>query len=127
MAYMAAVMAAAPGAHGRHGTSGVPLLTGALLLHFTAYALWTGVRLIPVAAVAGGTRPTGSMGWGDRPEVARACRCRWASRCSPCCRLCDGASQDRSPCFGNFETVVCVTLLPAAMSPWAAPLIGFAP
>ncbi|MGW0812961.1 DUF5134 domain-containing protein [Streptomyces viridiviolaceus] len=71
MVYMAVVMASAPAhAHG-HGGSGVPPLTGALLLYFTGYVLLTGVRLIPVAAVAGGGPPAG---WGDRPELARACR-----------------------------------------------------
>src|SRR5439155_180952 len=74
MVYMATVMAVAPGAHGGHGPSGVPLVTGALLLYFAAYVLWAGVRLIPVAAVAGGPRSAGTLGWGDRPEVARACR-----------------------------------------------------
>ncbi|MPY57030.1 DUF5134 domain-containing protein [Streptomyces spongiae] len=74
MTYMAAVMAAAPGGHGAHGVSGVPLLTGALLLYFTAYVLWTGARLVPVAALASGPRSTGTVGWGDRPEVARASR-----------------------------------------------------
>nr|WP_237518938.1 DUF5134 domain-containing protein [Streptomyces sp. SID5910] len=79
MVYMAVAMAAAPAAaqghaHG-HGGSGVPLLTGVLLLYFTGYVLLTGVRLIPVAmpvtAVAGGGP---GAGWGDRPELARACR-----------------------------------------------------
>ncbi|MBD9736091.1 DUF5134 domain-containing protein, partial [Streptomyces sp. H28] len=42
-----------------------------LLVYFCAYVLVAGVRLIPVPAVAGaGPAP----GWGDRPEVARACR-----------------------------------------------------
>jgi hypothetical protein len=74
MVYMAVVMAGSPaGAHGHgHGASGVPLLTGALLLYFTGYVLLTGVRLIPVAAVAGGG--AAAAGWGDRPELARACR-----------------------------------------------------
>ncbi|GAA5011093.1 MULTISPECIES: DUF5134 domain-containing protein [Streptomyces] len=79
MVYMAVVMAGSPGhAHG-HGTSGTPVLTGVLLLYFAGYVLLTGVRLIPVGAVAGGgpgTAPgagTGA-GWGDRPELARACR-----------------------------------------------------
>ncbi|WP_437091205.1 DUF5134 domain-containing protein [Streptomyces sp. enrichment culture] len=75
MVYMAVAMAASPG-HG-HGGSGIPLLTGALLLYFTGYVLVTGVRLVPVptvsaapaAAVAGGP-----AGWGDRPELARVCR-----------------------------------------------------
>ncbi|MGW1162918.1 DUF5134 domain-containing protein [Streptomyces sp. NPDC002513] len=70
MAYMAAAMAASPGHHG-HG--GIPPLTEALLLYFAVYVLWSGVRLVPVAGVAtaGGARP---VGWGDRPELARACR-----------------------------------------------------
>jgi hypothetical protein len=71
MVYMAVVMAVAPAhAHG-HGASGVPLLTGALLLYFTGYVLLSGVRLIPVAAVGGGAV---AAGWGDRPELSRACR-----------------------------------------------------
>ncbi|MGW0476537.1 DUF5134 domain-containing protein, partial [Streptomyces coeruleorubidus] len=75
MVYMSVVMAGAPAhAHGQGG-SGVPLLTGALLLYFAGYVLLTGVRLVPVAAVAGsGAGVGGSAGWGDRPELARACR-----------------------------------------------------
>jgi hypothetical protein len=65
MVYMAVVMAASPGHHGR---AGVPLVTGVLLLYFAGYVLHSGVRLIPVTA--GG----GTVGWGDRPELARACR-----------------------------------------------------
>ncbi|MEV0209141.1 DUF5134 domain-containing protein [Streptomyces sp. NPDC050788] len=69
MVYMAVVMATSPGHHAAHGTtSGVPLVTGALLLYFTGYVLLSGVRLVPVAA--GG----GTLGWGDRPELAKACR-----------------------------------------------------
>ncbi|MFD5075041.1 DUF5134 domain-containing protein [Streptomyces sp. NPDC058371] len=71
MAYMAAVMAASPG-HREHGGTGVPLVTGALLLYFTGYVLWSGARLLPVTAVAG--QQGDAPGWGDRPEVARACR-----------------------------------------------------
>ncbi|MFE1248652.1 DUF5134 domain-containing protein [Streptomyces sp. NPDC058735] len=71
MVYMSVVMAAGPAhAHGRGG-SGVPLLTGALLLYFAGYVLLSGVRLVPVAAVAGSGAP-GALG--DRPEVVRACR-----------------------------------------------------
>ncbi|MEU3095722.1 DUF5134 domain-containing protein [Streptomyces sp. NPDC006967] len=71
MVYMAVAMAVSPGHTHAHGGSGVPLLTGALLLYFVAYVLVTGVRLVPVTAVAGsGPAP----GWGDRPELARACR-----------------------------------------------------
>ncbi|MFE7432327.1 DUF5134 domain-containing protein [Streptomyces tendae] len=89
MVYMAVVMAGSPAhAHG-HGPSGTPLLTGVLLLYFAGYVLLTGVRLIPVVTVAGGgpgappvPAPGGGAGaggragggWGDRPELARACR-----------------------------------------------------
>ena len=75
MAYMAAAMAAAPGHHHGSGGSGAPLLTTALLLYFTGYVLLSGVRLasVPVLAVGGGVRP-GSLSWGDRPELAHACR-----------------------------------------------------
>ena len=77
MVYMAAVMSAAPAGH-HHGVTGVPPLTGALLLYFAGYVLLSGARLVPVAApgatnVTGGTGVTG-LGWGDRPELARACR-----------------------------------------------------
>ncbi|MEU9444266.1 DUF5134 domain-containing protein [Streptomyces sp. NPDC048304] len=87
MVYMSVAMAAAPpGAHHAHGGSGMPLLTGALLLYFAGYVLLTGARLVPAAgpgrapsapapgpgaAVGAGGRP---LGWGDRPELARACR-----------------------------------------------------
>ncbi|KUM87313.1 MULTISPECIES: DUF5134 domain-containing protein [Streptomyces] len=69
MVYMAVVMAASPG---HHGGTGVPAVTGALLLYFAGYVLLSGVRLIPVLmpVTAGG----GTVGWGDRPELARACR-----------------------------------------------------
>ncbi|MEU0675524.1 DUF5134 domain-containing protein [Streptomyces sp. NPDC006172] len=78
MVYMAVAMAASPAAHhspahadagAAHGGSGVPLLTGALLLYFAAYVLVSGVRLLPAA---GGS--AGVVAWGDRPELARACR-----------------------------------------------------
>lgn len=68
MVYMAVAMAASPGGHGGHGDPGIPLVTGTLLLYFTGYVLLSGVRLVPVAG--GG----GAIGWGDRPELARACR-----------------------------------------------------
>ncbi|MBA4860620.1 DUF5134 domain-containing protein [Streptomyces sp. PSKA54] len=88
MAYMAAVMAAAPEGHAGHGGAGVPLLTGVLLLYFAGYVLWAGVRLVPVAAAGGpsfsgeaeslgeghGGRGSAPAAWGDRPELARACR-----------------------------------------------------
>lgn len=72
MVYMAAVMVASPGGHG--GT-GPPLLTGVLLLYFAGYVLWAGARLIPVPITAGVQVPAPRiLGWGDRPELARACR-----------------------------------------------------
>ncbi len=79
MAYMAGAMATAPGHRHGSGGSGVPPLTTALLLYFTGYVLLSGVRLlsVPVLAVGGvsgsGTE-SGALGWGDRPELARACR-----------------------------------------------------
>lgn len=69
MVYMAVAMAASPG---RHGGFGVPLLTGVLLLYFTGYVLLSGIRLVPVAVTVRGGG--GVVGWGDRPELARACR-----------------------------------------------------
>ncbi|MEU4658943.1 DUF5134 domain-containing protein [Streptomyces sp. NPDC023723] len=90
MVYMSLVMAAAPGHGPGHGGSGVPLLTGALLLYFAGYVLMAGVRLVPVPAPAGpsadatagpearatarASARASAGGWGDRPEVARACR-----------------------------------------------------
>ncbi|MEW2286737.1 DUF5134 domain-containing protein [Streptomyces sp. NPDC047841] len=78
MVYMAVAMAVSPhAAHHGHGGTGVPLLTGALLLYFAGYVLFSGARLVPAPAPAGGTGPTGGGGpahWGDRPELARACR-----------------------------------------------------
>ncbi|WP_108987932.1 DUF5134 domain-containing protein [Streptomyces coelicoflavus] len=89
MVYMAVAMTGSPAHAHAHGTSGTPVLTGALLLYFTGYVLLAGVRLIPVVAVAGGgagvppvPAPGGgpgaggraATGWGDRPELARACR-----------------------------------------------------
>ncbi|WP_200302061.1 DUF5134 domain-containing protein [Streptomyces adelaidensis] len=78
MAYMAAVMAASPG--GGHGGTGLPLVTGVLLVYFAGYVLWAGSRLIPVPTGTGmgtagaGVPLSGPSGWGDRPELARACR-----------------------------------------------------
>lgn len=66
MVYMSVAMADSPG---HHGGSGVPPVTGALLLYFTGYVLLSGVRLVPVTA-GGGV----GVGWGDRPELSRACR-----------------------------------------------------
>ncbi|MEU3032607.1 DUF5134 domain-containing protein [Streptomyces incarnatus] len=86
MAYMAAAMAVAPPAahsmegvsmegmsmEGMHGGTGVPVVTGALLLYFTGYVLLSGARLVPAAVTVGG--PPSPARWGDRPELALACR-----------------------------------------------------
>lgn len=58
MAYMALAMAggggsAAGGHPGHHGQpGGLPLLTGALLVYFGAYALWEGSRVLAVGGPA---------------------------------------------------------------------------
>jgi hypothetical protein len=72
MVYMAVVMASSPDAGHGHGGSGVPLLTGVLLLYFAGYVLVSGVRLLPVAGTPG--TGGGAVAWSDRPELARACR-----------------------------------------------------
>ncbi|MFB7331405.1 DUF5134 domain-containing protein [Streptomyces adustus] len=72
MVYMAVVMAAAPDRHHGHGGTGLPLVTGVLLLYFAGYVLVSGVRLLPAAGAGVGVAVGG--GWGDRPELARACR-----------------------------------------------------
>ncbi|MGW0532351.1 DUF5134 domain-containing protein [Streptomyces sp. NPDC003032] len=90
MVYMSVAMITAPGAHAGHGGAGVPPLTGALLLYFAGYVLWSGARLAPAEAVGtvGAVRTAGTvrtvaagegggsavLGWGDRPELALACR-----------------------------------------------------
>ncbi|MEV2254092.1 DUF5134 domain-containing protein [Streptomyces sp. NPDC050147] len=80
MVYMAVAMAATPTAHAGHGGGGAPALTGALLLYFAGYVLWSGVRLLPVptlAATEGGGGGGGGgavMGWADRTELAMVCR-----------------------------------------------------
>lgn len=76
MVYMAAAMAASPGHHGHGGGSGIPLVTGALLVYFVGYVLRSGARLLPVAAVAAwlgdARRHPRPLGWGDRPELSQA-------------------------------------------------------
>jgi hypothetical protein len=67
MVYMAVGMSAPAGHH--HGATAVPPLTGVLLLYFAGYVLLSGARQVPVAATG-----TVSPRWGDRPELARACR-----------------------------------------------------
>ncbi|GAA0919401.1 DUF5134 domain-containing protein [Streptomyces thermoalcalitolerans] len=73
MVYMSAAMAVSPGSHHMPGGTGIPLVTGALLLYFAGYVLLSGIRLAPAGAVAGSTAGEGT-GWGGRPELERACR-----------------------------------------------------
>ncbi|MEU6874578.1 DUF5134 domain-containing protein [Streptomyces sp. NPDC046751] len=81
MVYMALTMApgggAAHGGHAGHGVAaagGVPLLTGLLLAYYAVYVLWSGSRLIPVAAATAGGGGPARGGWSTRPELALACR-----------------------------------------------------
>ncbi|MGW7077985.1 DUF5134 domain-containing protein [Streptomyces sp. NPDC054866] len=76
MVYMAVAMAATPTAHAGHGVGGTPALTGALLLYFAGYVLWSGARLLPVPtlAVAEGGGGGTVTGWADLTELAMACR-----------------------------------------------------
>ncbi|MFI6937918.1 DUF5134 domain-containing protein [Streptomyces sp. NPDC050418] len=74
MVYMALAMASGGG---HHGAAGVPLLTGALLVYYAAYVLRSGLRLMPAASagtVAAGGGAVVAHGWGDRAELAGACR-----------------------------------------------------
>jgi hypothetical protein len=93
MVYMAWVMAAAPGGHammsgmpgmGAAEPAGSTPVTGLLMLYFAGYVLWAGARLMPgtLTAGTGGARTAGGAGpagryavrWGERPELALACR-----------------------------------------------------
>ncbi|MFR9725621.1 DUF5134 domain-containing protein [Streptomyces sp. MS19] len=69
MAYMAVAMAAGGGHGGAHGPSGVPALTGGLLLYFGLHALRCGPLLVPVRAGGGGHGPAVA-----EPELSAACR-----------------------------------------------------
>lgn len=98
MVYMAVAMTAAPAGHVGHGVTGLPALTGVLLVYFAGYVLVSGARLLPAGPSGSVARPgvpgaVGAVGsssssaparspapavaalrWGDRPELARACR-----------------------------------------------------
>jgi hypothetical protein len=79
-------MALAPGHSGHASTApgdGATLLTGLLLAYFAVYALRTGVRVVPPAAVpavpaSGAAAGAASPGWVVRPELATACRASMA-------------------------------------------------
>ncbi|MEU6281569.1 DUF5134 domain-containing protein [Streptomyces sp. NPDC047028] len=77
MVYMSLAMASVSGAHHVHGAAGAAPVTGVLLLYFAGYVLLAGARLVPTASatgpVAAATGPA-AVRWGDRPELARACR-----------------------------------------------------
>ncbi|TDC25047.1 DUF5134 domain-containing protein [Streptomyces sp. 8K308] len=74
MLYMVVAMAAAPASHSGHATpTGLPALTGALLLYFAGYALRTAPRLLPAAGAAE-VVAAGPPDAGRSPEVAAACR-----------------------------------------------------
>ncbi|MFF8845460.1 DUF5134 domain-containing protein [Streptomyces sp. NPDC015127] len=73
MIYMAAAMAGPGGTHASHASAGVPLLTAALVVYFTAYVLRAGLRLAPVPTPAGAPAVS-APSWGAPPEMALACR-----------------------------------------------------
>ncbi|MFJ5266099.1 DUF5134 domain-containing protein [Streptomyces sp. NPDC088387] len=75
MVYVAVAMtvSAGPGAGHAHGGSGLPPVTGVFLLYFTGYVLLSGPRLVPLPGMVGAAA-TAPVPWGDRPELARACR-----------------------------------------------------
>ena len=76
MVYMALSMAlgasCGTGAHHRTGVGGVPTVTGVLLVYFAVYVLWTGTRLMPVAADAGTEATDGGRGAVALPVVRQA-------------------------------------------------------
>ncbi|MGW0736440.1 DUF5134 domain-containing protein [Streptomyces sp. NPDC002851] len=78
MVYMSVAMAAVPAEHAaHHRAQDVPLLTGALFAYYAVHVLWSGTRLVPVAAPAaagGPAAPPPPRSWGDRPELVLACR-----------------------------------------------------
>ncbi|WP_327358253.1 DUF5134 domain-containing protein [Streptomyces sp. NBC_01304] len=76
MVYMSVAMAVVPGGHAGHGgPAGVPLVTGLLLVYFAAYVLHSGTRLAPATATGtAGVGGGGGQAWGDRVELALACR-----------------------------------------------------
>ncbi|MDH6579744.1 DUF5134 domain-containing protein [Kitasatospora sp. MAP5-34] len=74
MTYMALTMAGGSEHLHHHGAPvGLPLLTGALLVYFGCYALWTGSRLLTVSGGVVGPVPVGARGAGGA-GVSRACR-----------------------------------------------------
>ncbi|MGW2250246.1 DUF5134 domain-containing protein [Kitasatospora sp. NPDC001660] len=65
MTYTALAMTTSPGHHHHAPNAGAPLLTGALLVYFGAYSLWTGTRLLHAP---GGSVTVGTAG------LPQACR-----------------------------------------------------
>ena len=121
MVYMAGVMATLRGTgHGGRG----PALTGVLLLYFTGYVLWSGTRLMPVAARRGWPRTERPGRRVGRPPgaVAGVPPVDGRSRCWPCW----SRSETDAPRPGDrYETVAYVTLPRQPVSSGDAPLIGF--
>ncbi|UQW99933.1 DUF5134 domain-containing protein [Streptomyces sp. RerS4] len=69
MAYMAYVGLAMGSGHG-HGTAGLPVVTGVLLVYYAAYVLLGGARLVTAGPAARAfATPTSAAG-----ELTRACR-----------------------------------------------------
>ncbi|BFV60317.1 DUF5134 domain-containing protein [Kitasatospora sp. CMC57] len=56
---------------GHHGSTGLPAVTGALLLYFGGYTLWTGSRLL---SAPGGRTAGGRVTVAGPADVSRACR-----------------------------------------------------
>jgi hypothetical protein len=77
MVYMALAMARAGPAHSGHtapASTGLPLLTGLLLLYFAVYMLRTGTALVTVPARGPLMSGAGTVRLRHAPEVAAACR-----------------------------------------------------
>lgn len=88
MVYAALTMAVAAegGGHAGHrGASGLPPLTGALLVYFAGYALWAGTRLVTARPETGDRPGSGGAAPGERlaapaPAYPAACEvCRGIS------------------------------------------------
>ncbi|MEU0369233.1 DUF5134 domain-containing protein [Streptomyces sp. NPDC006283] len=76
MIYMAAAMATGGGSggHGGPATGGVPVVTGALLVYFSLYALRSGPRLLIPLTAAGGGALAMQTSPGSSSTLVPACR-----------------------------------------------------